>query len=374
MNLVMLGDFSGRNVGHNVLLLALLHQLRRLGPDRITVPTLRPAAVSRLVGRDPTVDVVGVAPWHGALKFRAPRLATAVRHADHLLLVDNHLHDKGFGNPLVNNMGALLSLTESAARHGVPRVYLHGSVGPLDRPRATALAARLARRLDVVLLRDHASRRAFARLAPDRPTRVTADAGFDPPPALAAPAGSPPDGGGGIAVNIGPGTLDDADTGRLGRWTAALRRVAEGRSRPITLVVTHPRDRGTAEAIARALPGVADLHAPDPEAFEASAPALFGRTACAIGDRYHELVMFAAAGVPVVGLVGGDKVESLFEMLERPELVVDSRADGFGAALDGAVARAVEGEEELRRTVRHLRGAVAAGTASLTDPRGAPDG
>jgi len=364
MNLVMLGDFSGRNVGHNVLLRALAHQLGRLGPERILVPTLRPGALSRVVEDLDRVRLLGVAPWHGALKFRSLTLRRAVAAADLLVLVDNQLHDKGLGNPLRNSMGALLGLTRLAASRGIPRVYLHGSVGPLGGPRARRRAARLARSLDHVLLRDLAALRSFEALAPGHGARVTADAGFDPAPGLTPSAGPEGDA---IAVNLGAHTLTGGGPGRTAEsWAATLRSVGEARDRPLVLVVTHPRDRPAAEALLQHLPaGRAALHAPSAEDFLETAPALLARTACALGDRYHELVMFAAAGVPVVGLSGGDKVESLFEMLGQPGLVVDSSGEAARDGLAGRIERAIEGRTGLRARVAGLRAAVIGGVESL---------
>lgn len=367
MNLVMLGDFSGRNVGHNVLLRALVHQLGRLDPERIVVPTLRPAALSRVVGDLDRVRLLGVAPWHGAIKFRSVPLRRAVADADLLLLVDNQLHDKGFGNPLRNSMGALLGLVELAAGRGIPRVYLHGSVGPLTNLRARRLAARLARSLDCVLLRDAVALRDFEALAPERPARVSADAAFDPAPgARPAPDDGTPDCGA-IAVNVGSHTLTGGRPGRRAdAWATTLGDVSDALGRPLVLVVTHPRDRGPAERLLRHLPADrAELHAPPAERFAEGAEALFRRTACAIGDRYHELVMFAAAGVPVVGLSGGDKIEALFGMLERPDLVVDSSGLAARGALARRVAAAIEDRAALRERAAELRRAVVDAVESL---------
>lgn len=366
MNLVILGDFTGRNVGHNVLLRALVHQLGRLEPERILVPTLRPRAVSGIVGDLGRVRLLGVAPWHGALKFRSLALRRAIAAADLLLLVDNQLHEKGLGNPLRNDMGAVLGLTRLAAAHGVPRVYLHGSVGPLVRPRARGIAARLARSLDLVLLRDLAALRDFETLGSDVPARVTADAAFAPAPGVEPPGGAGPDPRA-IAVNVGTHTLDGATPGRtVAAWAATLRDVADRLERPLILVVTHPRDRRPADALlGRLLPDRAELHAPAPERFIETAPELLARCACAVGDRYHELVMFAAAGVPIVGLSGGDKVESLFEMIGRPDLVETSSALAARDTLATRVAEAIEGRLALRRRVAELRDAVITGVDSL---------
>ena len=368
MNLVMLGDFSGRNVGHNVLLRALVHQLGRLDPERIVVPTLRPGPVSRVVRDLERVRLLGTAPWHGALKFRSVSLRRAVARADLLLLVDNQLHEKGFGNPLANSMGALIGLAALAARRGVPRVYLHGSVGPLSRPRALRLAARLAGSLDHVLLRDHAALRDFRALAPHLPARVTADAAFDPAPGVRPRAGETPSEGDVIAVNVGGQTLTGAGPERsAGAWAATLRDLSETVGLPLVLIVTHPRDLHVAQELRRHLPdGRVEIHAPPPERFTETSDALLARTACAVGDRYHELVMFAAAGVPIVGLSGGDKVESLFEMIERPDLVVASSGVVAKEDLSARVAAAIEGRARLAARVAELRAAVVEGVESVS--------
>lgn len=367
MNLVMVGDFSGRNVGHNVLLRALLHQLGRLDPERIVVPTLRPGALSTVVRDIDRVGLLGVAPWHGALKFRSVALRRAVSRADLLVLVDNQLHEKGLGNPLSNSMGALLGLTGLAARRGTPRVYLHGSVGPLSRPRALRLATRLARSLDHVLLRDLAALRDFRTLAPEIPARVTADAAFDPAPGVPPPAADRAREPGAIAVNVGSHTLTGKRRGPTApAWGATLRHLSDTLDRPLVLVVTHPRDLRPARALLRHVPaGRVELHAPPPERFTETSGALLRRVACAVGDRYHELVMFAAAGVPIVGLSGGDKVESLFEMIERPDLVVASSGIAAREDLVAGVAAAIRGRARLAARVAELRAAVVSGVDSL---------
>ena len=47
--LLLLGDYSGRNVGHNAHLLSTLAELRLLGPREILVPTLQPKMLAPLL-------------------------------------------------------------------------------------------------------------------------------------------------------------------------------------------------------------------------------------------------------------------------------------------------------------------------------------
>lgn len=374
MNVVMFGDFSGRNVGHNALLRALVSQLAVLDPTRIIVPTLRPDALRRVVSDRDGVDFLGVAPWHGGLKFRSRRVRQAVDDADLVLLVDNQLHDKGFGNPLRNNLAALVTLTAQASERGVPSAYLHGSLGPLSNPGARALAASLARQLDMVLLRDTAAKDGLAELAPDVSAKVTADAAFaapDPGGPIASPRSSEMSAVGGgewIALNLSA----DATRASLDAWVSAVRGLRARFGRRVLIVVTHPRDRRTAEALLRKLGSdAAELLAPEPETFLDGMSALPAELACAVGDRYHELVMFAASGIPIIGVATGDKVPALFDALGLADLLFDvgdadvGDAPQAGDRLVQLVQAALERRGELAASVTRQRATVEAGVAAL---------
>lgn len=357
LKIVMFGDFSGRNLGHDALLAALLDHVSALGASRITVPTLRPGALRGVLGERPGVDPLGVAPWHGALKFHGPRVTRAVDRADLVLLVDNQLHEKGLGNPLRGNLPALLALTARARRRGIPVVYLHGSLGPLEDRRARTLAAELARRMDLVLLRDMEALNGLAGLAPEVPAAVTADAGF----ALRPEAARPPEAAGGaIAVNLTAAALESG----FDAWAAALSDLRTRLGRELRIVATHPADRAAADRLAQRLGrGVTRLD-PTSAPLSTCLRELTAGVGCAIGDRYHELVMFAALGIPVVGATSGDKVAGLLGSLEMAGCGFDPVCGcGPAGGLDAAVEAALAGEDRLRQAVEARRATL---TSSLT--------
>jgi polysaccharide pyruvyl transferase WcaK-like protein len=181
-----LGNYSGRNAGDAALLEGLMRDVAVHCPDAVfIVPTLNPSFLRRAYP-DLRVEPVGIAPWHGALKFWGRPLGRALRSADLVLVTDAILFDVRLFNPAHNYLLPLSFWLPRIRRRGVPVVLYNVSVGPV----ATAAGQRCLRRVlgaaDLVILRDEESRKTIAAAGAAPPMQPGADCALSARP---CPAG-----------------------------------------------------------------------------------------------------------------------------------------------------------------------------------------
>ena len=375
---LVLGDYSGRNVGHNALLVSILAELESLGESRCIVPTLRPSAIRRLLAnRFRRVEVVGVGPATLSAKFLGYPTIAQIKQADDILLTDNLFHDRALFNPLRNNLFALVVLLRLCRTLGKRVTYYNSGVGPIESRLGRRLVSRLSESVDTLIVRDDQSLRLLGSLAPRRSIVKGADSGFNMPWER---FGAAPNGGARerrIGVNLSP----DIETWlanrfpetparqRLCKLAAALSETAGAQRTGLSFLLTYPGDRALTNHVRRLVADGIDTETVDHCDCDFSEIAeQCGALKCVIGLRYHELVMYASAGVPVAGLDCGGKVRSLFEVLQCPENAIDTN---LLASRDGpsrfaqAVSRACEQTSELRSRVVDQQGRARAASQTL---------
>jgi polysaccharide pyruvyl transferase WcaK-like protein len=377
MRLLVLGDYSGLNLGHTALLLGILAELRRLEPRIMIVPSLRPEMLDRAIGRVESVRTLGVAPWHGSAKFLGPRMAREIDRADVVVVTDNQLHDNALFNPLANNLPALQWVQRRAKRRGVPVTYYNAGVGPLRTSLGRRMAGTVARGFDLVTVRDRPARSALRSLAPQIEAVITGDSGFSMPWVDFGVDLDEDRAGDAVGVNLSVVTLRAlaasgfAESEIVTRIARAMSLIADATSARLLFIATHPRDHGLARALATH-PASRDASAitVSTHAFLEEAPQLLPRLRLVISDRYHELVALAGAGVPILGLDCGEKVDVLFESLGLPELVMSGSLllENPREQVTGLVASALDGRR-IRDTVSGAARASRAGVERLLKVR-----
>jgi len=321
--IVLSGYYGFHNLGDEAVLAATVQELRRLRPDaEITVLSASPGETRRTHGVE---SVPRAAP--GAV-------LTALRGADLLLCGGGSLFQDATSWRSPWYYLAVLGAGRRLARRTA--VYAQG-LEPPRRRLVRAGIARVLQRVDLITVRDHASRAVLADLGVRRPRVVVAA----DPSWLLTPEWSP------------AATAERARWG-AGRWCglalrswgsgAAVRAAtdaARGASARLgvrwALFPMHPPgDLAVAEAVAAAVGSDAVVVRPGlgPRAMLA----LVGSLDLMVGMRLHALLFAAAQGVPIVPLAYDPKVRALASELGEPapREIESVRAEDLLAAIEAA--------------------------------------
>ncbi|MGE5507262.1 MAG: polysaccharide pyruvyl transferase CsaB [Chitinophagales bacterium] len=299
MRALLSGYYGLGNAGDEAVLAAIVEGLRARDPGgAITVLSADPALTQRVHG-------VRAVP---RMSVRA--LLDELSHAD--LLISG-------GGSLLQDVTSLRSLLYYlgvivlARLKRVPVFFYAQGIGPLRRPLARWLTARVADRAAAITVRDAASAQLLRQLGVARPAvTVTADPVFtlvhpvneaEGEPGVACDAHRRP--AFGFAFRPWPG----AD-----RWLPAVAAAAGEAARRcgaevVWLPFQAPGDVEVAERLQAACPEPSRLGTAAPDPREVARQV----AACdlVVGARLHALIMGAAAGRPVVGVSYDPKVEAL---------------------------------------------------------------
>ena len=302
------------------MLAGVLQALRRAGPD------VSPVVLS--------ADPAGTARRHRVSACaRGPAAAwRALRGAEALVL--------GGGSLLQDLTSArsavyYLALLELARLAGARVAWFAQGIGPLRRPLIRRWAGRVARRADLLVVRDEGSRAELAALGVE-PARVvlSADAAWLAVAPRSSRRSSAEAGEGPVRLAVlwrawpGRPVGDEAAGLALGQALAAWSRAA-GRAVALEVLAMHPakdaaacrrladgcREAGTAGAGDRGRVVVQPGEVPD------ELPALVERLAGfdgVVSARLHGLVLSAAAGTPFVGIAWEPKLQAFLEEARWP--------------------------------------------------------
>ncbi|MFP5501530.1 MAG: polysaccharide pyruvyl transferase CsaB, partial [Candidatus Sericytochromatia bacterium] len=353
--IVLSGYYGFHNLGDEAILAAIVEQLRALDP------TVQLTALSG----DPayTRARLGISAVH---RLDLPGIARAFAGADCFV--------SGGGSLLqdVTGLGSVpyyLGLVKLAQWMGLKTMFLGQGIGPLRHASSRMMVGAVARKADVLAVRDAASRDLLARcgvepgrialtadpvlaLSPAAPERV--DALWS---AIGLEAGRPV-----VAVAIRPwATWFER---QLKAFSAVLAQQADAWGAQILLLPFHrPDDDGLHEELAYCLatrpeghrPHVATLQAPvEPEEMLG----LLGRVDLLVGMRLHALIMAATAATPALGLVYDPKVTAFcqlagFPTVESVTALEDS--ERLGELLAGMWERRAETRQALEGQQREWR-------------------
>ena len=342
-NILILGDYSGNNTGHNALLLSIIHEIENLDESCcFFIPTLKPRLLQRAVSGKDNVVVFGIAPWNLSIKFLNYRIFKLVKKADCILFTDNLFYDSALFNPFKNNLFSLFILVGYAQRHSKPIVYYNGGVGPLKTGLGRLLVKKIASGMNIILLRDSYSKRLLYAVCGKVDCIVTADSGFNISDVSYLIVDEQPhfyknlkNNNAWIGINLSYHLLEKRYLKSvlaysvdevICRIAKILEGVAYNSDCGLIFYITHPNDRDMAERISENIKGInmvlidqAEHDLKDMISF-----LLRADIRCFIGTRYHEMVMFSSMNIPIIGISCGDKNEALFtDIFSRPELLIE---------------------------------------------------
>jgi polysaccharide pyruvyl transferase CsaB len=313
---VLLSGYYGfGNAGDEAVLTASVRLFRRLAPDvGIEVLSADPAETQAALGVE-------------ACSRMRPEALGALRRCSLFLSGGGSvLQDRTSLKSLLYYL-ALLALARRLGRRTM--VFAQG-IGPLVRPAARRLTARVLRRVDRITVRDPDSAALLREIGVPRAARgeieVTADPVFALEPELTerVRAALPPRPA--VAVSLRPWPGVEA---LLDPIAEALR----GLPREVAVqawALFPAEDRGPCRALVERVPGAALL------ATELAPPewmALAGEVDAVLAMRLHALIFGAASSVPVVGISYDPKVDALLARL-------GTSPAGTAAHLDAAPLRA----------------------------------
>lgn len=340
-NILLLGDYSGNNAGHNALLLSVVKELNSVLRCNIVVPTISPRSLKKVLSGHDSIRILGVAPWNLSIKFLGLPVFRAVRETDCILLTDNLFYDSSFLNLFKNNLIALLFITLAAKKYRKPLIYYNSGVGPVRTAAGKKCVQWISRRLDLITVRDIQSKILLDNIAPGVSSIVTADSGFNIMKDMnnsnrhreVSRAEGTLSIREKIGLNISYHYLDylknsrhakSSDKESLYQISSSLRNIFRKTDYGIVFFVTHPRDREITHSIADRIESRDRVEIIDCEGYPLhSIINTVSEMKCVIGTRYHEMVMFAAVGIPVIGIDCGDKMQSLFESLGLENHLID---------------------------------------------------
>lgn len=340
-NVLLLGDYSGNNTGHNALLLSVIKEVSSVLRCNFVVPTITPRSLKKVLSGHDRVHILGIAPWNLSIKFLGLPVFRAVREADCILLTDNLFYDSSFLNLFKNNLIALLFITLLAKKYRKPVIYYNSGVGPVRTAAGRKCVQWISRRLDLITVRDMQSKSILDNIAPGVSSIVTADSGFNVIEDMnnanrheeVSRAEGTPSVKEKIGLNISYHYLDylqnskhakSSDKESLYQISRSLQSICRKTHYGIVFFVTHPRDGEITQSIAERIESRDRVEIIDCEGYPLhSIIRTVSEMKCVIGTRYHEMVMCAAIGIPVIGIDCGDKMQSLFESLGMENYLID---------------------------------------------------
>ncbi|HXE57872.1 MAG TPA: polysaccharide pyruvyl transferase family protein [Gemmatimonadales bacterium] len=357
----ILGSFSGRNAGDMAILGNMLAELAHAFPTAVfRVPTTNPRHLARTFGRY-RLEPIGLRPWDGSIKILGLPILRAMLATDVVLVTDNILFDRQYFNPLFNHLATISLVAPLCRRRGIPLVIYGGGLGPIRTRRGARALRRVLDACRLLLLRDLYSVDLLARLGLRHPRiALTADPALNtapPPPEhtdrLLRRLGV----GEGPLLSFNVNSYLDAWERRGPRFdrdrfagivAAALDRAVDSLGVQLVLVATQAMDRSITEEVRRAMQRrdrVRVYAEPRPDYREIAG--LLRRAELHVGMRTHSLILAAAAGTPVAGLIAYPKSHAFLEMLGLEEWSL-----GFEALTVEALDRMIQGAWAARAATR----------------------
>jgi len=332
------GYYGFQNAGDEAVLYSIVQALRSLMPGlAITVLSVQPEQTAAEL----QVDAVN--------RWQLPAVAAAVRRADLVISGGGSLFQDVTGpKSLLYYLGVVL--LARLFRKPVA-IYAQG-LGPLQRPWSRWLTGRVLNRVQLITLRDSASRQLLEAIGVRRPpVYITADPVLSLEPAK---------------MDLSPGRTRWQQLGLTGpvagiavrSWRGvescwpALARAADdlvaGGWQVLFLPFHFPADVDACRQVARLMQNPAVVLRENIDL--ATMMGLIGQLDILIGMRLHALILAAVMGVPFLALPYDPKVAAFARLVEQP--AVGSLAGVTGNSLVKAVGEAAARREEHALRVR----------------------
>ncbi len=328
--ITLLGSNSGKNLGDAAIMSAVVDVLTEELPDaEFFVPSTNPKFIDQNYGSKYNVKGVNVMPWTGSIRLFGLTTFNCLRKSDAALICDGIIFGKKFFNPTFNFLITLFLLAPIAKLLNCKLVCYSCGIGPFGNPWSRWAARSLLNNCDLVIMREHDSKKLAEEIGCTKEIPVTGDAAFinkveseERAKQLAIKEGLDWNKHWfGINVTKYVDTWLTAEE-RLSDHSGYLEMLANGVkaaqqqvSEPFEPVVfcTHPMDLEFCETLAKKL----NARVINNNTYLShDIQALMRKCELFMGMRFHSVVLASAVYAPVIGLIYAPKVRGFMRLLE----------------------------------------------------------
>lgn len=341
---------------------AILDAVTKELPDaEFLVPSTKPSFINDNYGSKFRVRGVDVMPWTGSIRLLGIPTFYALARSDCALICDGIIFGKKLFNPLFNFLITLIFVVPWARLVGCKMVCYSCGIGPFPSRISRVFARWVLNGCDLVIMREHDSKKLAEEIGVTKPIQVTGDAAFINPV-------SSPERGAEIARALGldydrpmlginvTKYMDEwlASGERLRDKSAFLHTLAEGVKdanqklggafQPV-IFSTHPMDDETAESLAQLL---STKVVGNSRYLSHDIQAVMQRCELFMGMRFHSVILASAVGTPIVGLIYAPKVRGYMRLLNCEDYSLEL-AQITPQSLSERIVAGWNEREELRR-------------------------
>lgn len=370
--ITLLGSNSGRNLGDAAILASALSSLSKELPDaEFYVPSSNPSFVERNYGKKYNVHGVSIMPWTMSVRLVGLTTFRAIAKSDAALICDGIIFGRKLWNPFFNWLNNLIFLVPWCKFTRCRLALFSCGIGPFPSKLSAAMARYVMNNADLVILREHDSRKLAEDTGVTTPIIVTGDAAFinevssdDVAQQILAEEGIPSDKPFlGINVNTYFDVWLSKSERKCGR-SEFLKMIADGVKEaafrlgsPFTplLFSTHPMDESTVDELAALLDARSIKNS---RYLSHDIQAVMRRCGLFMGMRFHSLVLSSAVGVPITGLAYMPKVRGYMRLLDCEELSIELGSvtkESIAETVESAWANRDQIREKQQKTVAELK-------------------
>ncbi len=360
--ITLLGSNSGRNLGDAAILASALSSLSKELPDaEFYVPSSNPSFVEKNYGAKYNIHGVSIMPWTLSVRLIGLTTFRAIAKSDAALICDGIIFGRKLWNPFFNWLNNLIFLVPWCRLTGCRLALFSCGIGPFHSKLSARMARCVMNNSDLVILREHDSKKLAEDIGVTVPIIVTGDAAFinEVSPDEAAEEILEKEGirSDKPFLGINVNTYFDAWLSKSERNCSRkdfLRIIADGvkeaSSRlgsPFTplLFSTHPMDESTVDELAALLDAPPAIK--NSRYLSHDIQAVMRRCELFMGMRFHSLVLSSAVGAPIIGLVYMPKVRGYMKLLDCEDLCIE-----LGSVTEERIAETVENAWVNRRQIR----------------------
>jgi polysaccharide pyruvyl transferase WcaK-like protein len=329
--IMLLGNNSGRNLGDAAILASILDALSAEVPNaQFFVPTISPKFVNENYGSKYNVKGINIMPWTGSLRLLGIPTLYYMAKSDIALICDGIIFGRKLFSPH-NFLITLIFLVPWAKLFGCKIICYSCGIGPFPSYLSRIFARFVIKNSDLVIMRDHDSKKLAETIGVKNQIDVTGDAAFLNKVAddqrtrqiaenegidLNIPI---------LGINVTP-YMDSwlKKSERMTDKSGFLTMIADGialakRNSPeieatqVIVFSCSPMDEAFSYNLAKATGGCV-IH--NSKYLSHDIQGLMRHCELFIGMRFHSLVLACAVGAPVMGLIYAPKVRGLMSLLE----------------------------------------------------------
>ena len=329
--ITLLGSNSGNNLGDAAIMSSILESFTRAIPTaEFFVPTPKPQFIKEHYGAHYNVKGVNIMPWTGSLRFLGIPTLWALWKSDIALICDGIIFGKKLFNPAFNFLIVLIFVVPLARLLGCKVICYSCGIGPFPSKISQVLARWTLNNCDLVVMREHDSKKLAEDIGVTKPIPVTGDAAFINPV-------SGPERGMEILRSIGASVdkplfgvnvTEYFDTWlkpeeRVGSAEKFLDMLANGINRTkkiagfdVIVFSTHPMDEHAVQNLADKVSGKVLKNR---EYLSHDIQAAMRECQLFMGMRFHSVILASAVEVPIVSLIYAPKVRGYMRLLDCEE-------------------------------------------------------